>query len=542
MTQGFLGRGRLDDFQEKTTGFTMVAGEKYATSSGSRVHAALPTANATVGSTLELSNGQNAAGGWRVTQAAGQSIILPDGTSTTTGSGGYIESTQPESTVMLVCVTANTIWRVVRTGGEFVDQSGNPFGINPSLNGANVDTAASANSVAKRDGAGRLKAATPSASDDVATKGYALAADGSDPISGDQFTVVDNEGLVVRRIPGETVSTKWWKIARISNVAGNPTAAGESTSITGTLYCQRDFGGAGNQQGSIHFSFGVRPNITPAIFVTGDAKPDGNTARPYFTVWEHADGHHYLYYRQPSFSKFSTFVFSGTNNATLYFVEEDPSGVSGATKRWDSATDAYQDVHVGNDKVWHQGNDGAGSGLDADLLDGQQPATAATANTIAQRDSNGRIKAATGVANDDVAVVGQLGGNLTEVDSATGSGGDLGLTMTFQEVPVLEVTPTNTGLQFYEYNFELQAGDNGTVDGYRVEVEVRQGATVIINIVHDVGSGGSVSRQSFAATRTLNLTGGTPVKVYAKSNWTGSAANYSQFGRDNSFAKIVEVS
>jgi len=42
---------------------------------------------------------------------------------------------------------------------------------------------------------------------------------------------------------------------------------------------------------------------------------------------------------------------------------------------------------------WHSGNDGSGSGLDADLLDGNNSATAATANTIALRDSSGNLTA-----------------------------------------------------------------------------------------------------------------------------------------------------
>lgn len=42
---------------------------------------------------------------------------------------------------------------------------------------------------------------------------------------------------------------------------------------------------------------------------------------------------------------------------------------------------------------WHSGNDGSGSGLDADLLDGYNSATAATANTIALRDSSGNLTA-----------------------------------------------------------------------------------------------------------------------------------------------------
>jgi hypothetical protein len=40
---------------------------------------------------------------------------------------------------------------------------------------------------------------------------------------------------------------------------------------------------------------------------------------------------------------------------------------------------------------WHSGNDGSGSGLDADLVDGLNPASAATAATIVARDAQGDI-------------------------------------------------------------------------------------------------------------------------------------------------------
>jgi len=42
-------------------------------------------------------------------------------------------------------------------------------------------------------------------------------------------------------------------------------------------------------------------------------------------------------------------------------------------------------------RVWHAGNDGSGSGLDADLLDGLQSSTSATASTIAARNGSGDI-------------------------------------------------------------------------------------------------------------------------------------------------------
>jgi hypothetical protein len=46
---------------------------------------------------------------------------------------------------------------------------------------------------------------------------------------------------------------------------------------------------------------------------------------------------------------------------------------------------------MNNHVVWHSGNDGSGTGLDADLLDGMQPQAANGANTIVSRDGNGDI-------------------------------------------------------------------------------------------------------------------------------------------------------
>ena len=44
-----------------------------------------------------------------------------------------------------------------------------------------------------------------------------------------------------------------------------------------------------------------------------------------------------------------------------------------------------------NHTVWHAGNDGSGSGLDADTLDGAQPSVSASNSTIVQRHSSGYI-------------------------------------------------------------------------------------------------------------------------------------------------------
>jgi len=47
---------------------------------------------------------------------------------------------------------------------------------------------------------------------------------------------------------------------------------------------------------------------------------------------------------------------------------------------------------INGNTIWHAGNDGSGSGLDADVLDGNQPNQTGGAYTIVQRDANGYIQ------------------------------------------------------------------------------------------------------------------------------------------------------
>lgn len=166
MTQGFIKFGTPPgDFQTKTLNWNIDAGGRYAVNSAARRTGTLPTTGAPVGSFIEVLNGSDASGGWKVGQSAGQSIILPDGTTTTVGSGGFIQSETVDAHVLLVCTTANTTWRLIILTGQVSDQTGNDF---YPLKG---DAAATADTFALRDGSGRMKAADGVAADDVATKG-----------------------------------------------------------------------------------------------------------------------------------------------------------------------------------------------------------------------------------------------------------------------------------------------------------------------------------------------------------------------------------
>jgi hypothetical protein len=52
-------------------------------------------------------------------------------------------------------------------------------------------------------------------------------------------------------------------------------------------------------------------------------------------------------------------------------------------------------VTFGGNTIWHAGNDGSGSGLDADLLDGLNVTTANTGSTVVSRDASGNFSAGT---------------------------------------------------------------------------------------------------------------------------------------------------
>lgn len=75
---------------------------------------------------------------------------------------------------------------------------------------------------------------------------------------------------------------------------------------------------------------------------------------------------------------------------------------------------------AGGNAIWHAGNDGAGSGLDADTLDGLNATSAATASTIVSRDASGNFSGATITATT---LSGSLSNTLTLNTSGSGLSG-----------------------------------------------------------------------------------------------------------------------
>ena len=83
-------------------------------------------------------------------------------------------------------------------------------------------------------------------------------------------------------------------------------------------------------------------------------------------------------------SSVNNFTISIGNNGTYSYVQSH----SGQPLELNPIGNA---VRIAGNTVWHAGNDGAGSGLDADLLDGYNSDTVANVNTIVRRDASGNI-------------------------------------------------------------------------------------------------------------------------------------------------------
>lgn len=96
-----------------TTNATLTTNSGNIANNASQLILTLPT-TAAVGSTVEVVG--LGAGGWRIGQNASEKIYFGN-TTTTTGTGGYIESTHSKDAVRLVCVVADTEWSVVSSVG-----------------------------------------------------------------------------------------------------------------------------------------------------------------------------------------------------------------------------------------------------------------------------------------------------------------------------------------------------------------------------------------------------------------------------------------
>lgn len=117
------GPGALPTWQDPTgpewvnqvaTSGTMVVNRNYVINSASLVTLTLPS-TVPFGSTFIITG--KGAGGWKIAQNAGQTIHLGN-TTTTSGTGGFLASTNQYDCISLVCVTPNTEFTVYAVTGN----------------------------------------------------------------------------------------------------------------------------------------------------------------------------------------------------------------------------------------------------------------------------------------------------------------------------------------------------------------------------------------------------------------------------------------
>ncbi len=102
-------------WQEVTGPANMVANNGYiANNAGTRVEVTIPVTVA-LGAVFEVAN--KGAAGWKIIQQAGQSIRFGFLTSTG-GATGFIQSSEVNNCVKIVCITANTEFMVVTAVGN----------------------------------------------------------------------------------------------------------------------------------------------------------------------------------------------------------------------------------------------------------------------------------------------------------------------------------------------------------------------------------------------------------------------------------------
>ena len=109
-----ISSGALTWNEVTTTAQTASVNNGYITNNASLVTITLPS-TASVGDVVRV--GGKGAGGWKIAQNASQTIHFGN-TDTTTGTGGYLASSNQYDAIELLCITANSDWLVLSSVGN----------------------------------------------------------------------------------------------------------------------------------------------------------------------------------------------------------------------------------------------------------------------------------------------------------------------------------------------------------------------------------------------------------------------------------------
>jgi hypothetical protein len=155
--------------------------------------------------------------------------------------------------------------------------------------------------------------------------------------------------------------------------------------------------------------------------------------------------------------------------------------------------------------------DGSGSGIDADLLDGRNSATANTVNTVVHRDSSGNFSAGTITATLVGNVTGNLTGNVT--GTVTGNATNVDGTVALNNGGTGATTAANARTNLGLGTIATQASNSVSITGGSI-------AGITDLAIADGGTGGSTATQ---ARTNLGLVIGSDIQPFSN-NLTAIAA------------------
>ena len=162
----------------------------------------------------------------------------------------------------------------------------------------------------------------------------------------------------------------------------------EGTDNTGAIYSllRGTITFTGNATSKDIYVVGPNPG---SKWTVGQARHLTTSAAQIFAVNDNAGGAG-IELGKSSVSSVPTLDFRSSGSAGDYDVQLRVSGGT-ATNGQGTLRINAGDVTINGNTVWHAGNDGASSQLDARYLQGAEPATAATASTIAKRGTSGEL-------------------------------------------------------------------------------------------------------------------------------------------------------
>ena len=213
---------------------------------------------------------------------------------------------------------------------------------------------------------------------------------------------------------------------------------------------------------------------------------------------------------------YNVYIRNGNNDSTNQLIVA--SGSDGLT--WQ-----------GN-KIFHAGNDGSGSGLDADTLDGAQPNVSASNNTIVKRHASGYV-----FANYFNTTANDVSSGVTKVMVETGNDnyirhGTAAAVRSFLNVEngaTADQTAADIrGLGFFDTSNDGSGSglDSDTVDGIH-------GASLLRSDTADTASG-DITFSGGAGAATIS--GNSDIKFNNGSTWSG---NHTKIGHHGNYLYIV---